>query len=508
METNNKFLAELHVPRSPISIIAAQEFFKTLCCNLEISNQISFNMEIAIEESMTNLFEYAMDKGSEELLRVRFEFTEDEIEIIFNAAGRPFNFDKISKYNNENVLEHEDVEGLGLFLLQNLMDSVQWRYLEKQGQELRLIKKLPSAIQFREKVSIENYILSTKNILSSGEELREVIDYRIVRDYDDAFALTSCAYDLYHYEYKDVIYYPNELLSRNQNGLMRSWIAVDKNGVVYGHYALIKSHLEDTIAETGAAFVRPELRKSGVMKELADRLHEDAVKLKLRGLFSLSVTNHIATQKLSERYGRFTVGIRIASSPAVFVEGAKPGDRVTTVLNYHQIAERTSRDIFVPKRYRDIILNAYKALAISVNEKSNPEVSDNKVISEQPFFDTYRDITWNRALISARGGELICQKLQAFTDVLIENGVLCITLSIDIEDPGAPSLAEAAVKAGYFYSGIFPESFAGGRDALQMQLLNNITVDPASINIYQSSGKEIFEFIKNEAAHIFTGCGQ
>ncbi|MBN2354831.1 ATP-binding protein, partial [candidate division KSB1 bacterium] len=488
--------------RNPASIAASQDFFKSLCKNLEIPENISWHVEIAIEESLTHLFEYEMDKDSPDLLHMVFDFAEDEIKIVFDAPGRPFDFDRISTFDRDQLSSYSNVEGLGLFLLKHIMDIVQWKYLEKKGQQLVIIKKLPSSVG--KEIKKANYVLSIRKTADSDQYFSDQIEYRLVRDYDDAFALTSCAYDLYHYEYKDVIYYPNELLSRNQNGLMRSWVAVAKNGTVYGHYALIKNHLSDTFAETGAAFVRPELRKAGVFKELAVRLHDDAVGLGLRGLFSLSVTNHIATQKISENYGRYTVGIRVASSPAVFVEGAKPGDRTTTTLNYHQIVERPVRDLFLPPCYREIITSTYNRLKIDINEKKDGRVRSKGDSSGRSFFDTYKDMAWHRALISARGDELICQKLQAFTDVLLETGIVCITLSIDLEDPSACALAETARKIGYFYSGIFPESFPGGHDALQMQLLNNVKVDPGTILIYQDSGKEIYQFIQNEAKQIFS----
>lgn len=498
----NQYQMELSIPRNPVSINAAQGVVKSVCQTLEIPQAIEFDLELAVEESLLNLFEYEMDAESGEPLRLRFEFASDEVRAIFSAPGRPFNFDRISEFDYEKALAHDNVEGLGLFMLKNIMDGVQWKYLEKQGAQLIISKKLPSTF-VRKEVASGDFLTPAATAAGWGADSLTSLEYRLVRDYEDAFALTSCAYDLYNYEYKDVIYYPNELLARNQAGLMRSWIAVDNKGNVYGHYALMKKNSADTFAETGAAFVRPEFRKEGLFKELAVRLHEDAHHLGLRGLYSLSVTNHIATQKLSQNYGRYTVGIRIASSPAVFVEGAKPGDRTTTTFNYQQIVARPPRKICIPGRYRELILAAYRVVNIEIEESGGIERQGREQTGNAAFFDTYRDLTWNRALISARGDEVIGQKLQAVTDVLVENDIKCITLSLDLEDPGVERLVEAAVKIGYFYSGIFPEGFPDGHDALQMQYLHMITVDPAAIAIYQESGKQIYAFIMSEVPHLF-----
>jgi len=495
------FSTELRIPRSPVSIETAQNLFKSLYNYLEYPEELLFNFEIALEEGMTNLFEYAMDKNTKDPLHIQFEFSEDEIKIIFNVKGRPFNIDTVARYDKEKDIAERDAVGIELFLLQNMMDTVQWRYVEKRGQELVLTKKLPIPIiidheKGRKFLPSVNYDYIPPELFDHS-----LIDYKVVGDYEDAFSLTNLAYDVFNYNYKDVIYYPNELLARNQKGYMRSWIAADKKKLVYGHYALMKKEETDLIAETGAAFVRPEYRKFGILKELATRLHIDAAAIGLKGLFSLSVTNITTTQKLSENYGRYTVGIRIASTPAIFVEGAKEGERITTTLNYHSLVERKPREIYVPNKYRDLVLSAYRILNIPVIEKKEADKKED--MTNHDYFDSYKDIAWNRVLINARGGEIICQKLMAFTEAFVDNGIAALLLSIDLEDPGAFALAETAQKTGYFYSGILPESFAGGHDSIQMQYLNGVKVNPAEIKIYQNSGIEIFNFIKEEAKQIF-----
>ena len=37
------------------------------------------------------------------------------------------------------------------------------------------------------------------------------------------------------------------------------------------------------------------------------------------------------------------------------------------------------------------------------------------------YFDFYHDVTWNRATINAAGGDTVCYKLHAITDILKQN---------------------------------------------------------------------------------------
>ena len=112
------------------------------------------------------------------------------------------------------------------------------------------------------------------------------------------------------------------------------------------------------------------------------------------------------------------------------------------------------------------------------------------------YLHCQRDLTWNRALIDAAGGEAVRYKLAAFTQFLTEQGLACIQLALDLEDPGTPALAAAAEDLGFFYSGLFPESGPGGHDMLELQFLNGITIDPDQIRLYQESGRAIMSYIK------------
>lgn len=489
--------AELRVSRHAASIVAVQRFFAAICESVHIADRTRLEVELALEEGLSNLLKFAMSEGSADLLRVRLEFGNDAIRIVALAPGRPFDFHRLPTYEPLQTLDQE-VVGLGNYLLNQTMDSVQWRYVEKEGQELTMVKGLPSPLG----PSQEDPVLrrAPGAVARKGE-----LTFRRVSSYEDALALSTCAYDIYRYAYKDVVYYPDEVVARNRSGQMRSWIAVDEAGVVFGHYAMMRYHTDDPAGEMGAAFVRPQCRKDGLFQRLSEVAHDDACRSGIRGLFSLSVTNHIATQKTSEKAGRRSVGIRLASTPAIFIEGARPGDRVTSVLNYRQLVAREPRLVFPPHRYRDLILRSYEWLGIPVVTVLSGETGE---LPGNEFLSWSKDSTWNRAVLAASGAGENRYKLRAVTESLVEGGIACILLSIDLQAPGAPQLAEDAASLGYFYSGLSPESMPGGHDALQLQFLNGLQVDPADVLLYQESAHEIMAYIRREAPHVFMGSGE
>lgn len=483
------YVTELQVPRHAASIPALQALFASLCASLGIADAIRRQVELALEEGITNFFKHAIPAGVDAPVRLRIEFQPDAIRLVARAQGRPFDFSHLPRYQAPHSLQ-ETPQGLGTFLIERVMDNVNWRYVAKEGQEFEMIKRLPAALA-------PDRADSLVQPERTGVNIQGAISYRRLQTAEEALALASAAWDLYGYGYKEVIYYPELVLQQVRSGQLLSWIACDEAGQILGHYAMLRHRPDDPLGEMGAAFVLPEARQAKVFRQLSDRLHADARQSGVRALYSLSVTNHVATQKISQEAGRITVGLRLGSTPAIFVEGAKPGDRITTTLNYAQLTPRHCRTIFPPLRHRDMVLRSYGWLGLSVTTPE-PEATRPAGPGAGPgdYLHCQRDLTWNRALIDAAGGEAVRYKLAAFTEFLTEQGLACIQLALDLEDPGTPVLAAAAEDLGFFYSGLFPESGPGGHDMLELQFLNGITIDPGQIRLYQESGRAIMSYLK------------
>lgn len=296
------YKAQFSVPRQTISILAVQNFSKTICRELKVSEKIQLELELALEEAMTALFSHSADKSTNTQTQVGFEVFHTLIKISIKTPGRPFDFNRFPKYDPKNIEVNLDKLGLGNFILQHIVDSVQWRYIEKEGQEVIFTKTLPDPI------GLEDFLHSLeaeKHSSASPLVVSENITYRRLNTYEEAVALASCAYDIYGYQYKDMIYYPDEFLARNLSGLTYSFIAIDEKGIVYGHSALMKQKAEDKIDEVGASFMLLECRKGGIFGEIASRVANYAFELELDGVYALSVTDHVATKRLARNTDEF-----------------------------------------------------------------------------------------------------------------------------------------------------------------------------------------------------------
>ena len=546
------YKAQLKVEHDAISFRAVQHFFNSICADLKIPAREKSDMELAIEEGIMYLIEAGTASASEPAagpLDISIVIDEASIAITMLSPCRPFDHDSLPKYDPANAVSqvesagcaqrtndknqyNEAIRGLGSFIMLKKLDSMQWRYIEKTGMQLSMYKMLPvsDAIKIRGGGNANNDYAynspaadvagkipvaepdkitgNTSDTPPSSRPEPEISDITIkpLETEKEALAVSICAYDIYRYAYKDVIYYPAQLLENNRLKKMRSLIAVDAAGKIAGHYALMKNDAKDHIGELGAAFVRPEFRKHNIFKRLCDAMHEGLEEYGVKGVFSLSVTSHAATQKQSERTGRITTGIRIASAPAVFVEGLKPGERVTSVVNYRQLSERPAREIYAPERYRGIITRTYELLGIKIIESACGAAATKADRSEAPLQEGVsckNDFVWLRSLIEIYGGEHSCGKLHAYFDLALEYKMASIVLSIDIQNPHAPRIAEYAAGLGFFYSGLLPQCLKNGHDALQLQYLNGETINPDKIILHMDSAREIMDLIRAEAPHIF-----
>jgi anti-sigma regulatory factor (Ser/Thr protein kinase)/DNA-binding XRE family transcriptional regulator len=103
------------------------------------------NMEdilLAVDETCTNIIKYAYDVGSLAYFTVRLTFDPGMIQIEFRDNGKPFNPLDATLPNRDRIREGEDPGGLGIFLIQKLMDRTEYRYGVDTGNCLTLVKSV------------------------------------------------------------------------------------------------------------------------------------------------------------------------------------------------------------------------------------------------------------------------------------------------------------------------------------------------------------------------------
>lgn len=99
-----------------------------------IANRMGFPFEdiddikVAISEATTNAVDHAYQEHENGEISLRFDIYEDRLEVIVADNGKSFNFNestnKTKPYNKLSSIEEMREGGLGLFLMEALMDEV------------------------------------------------------------------------------------------------------------------------------------------------------------------------------------------------------------------------------------------------------------------------------------------------------------------------------------------------------------------------------------------------
>jgi anti-sigma regulatory factor (Ser/Thr protein kinase) len=115
------------------------EFVDDACEQATISPARRFDLQLAVEEAFTNVIEHAYDgKGGE--VTVCFEVDGPDVQITVTDHGRPFDPDQVAAPNISQPLEERPIGGLGIYLMQQLMDEVEFDF-SAEGNRLRMVKR-------------------------------------------------------------------------------------------------------------------------------------------------------------------------------------------------------------------------------------------------------------------------------------------------------------------------------------------------------------------------------
>ena len=84
-------------------------------------------LDLALLEWVTNVVSYAHDAGGEHRIRFRFHHESDCVRVEIEDEGRPFDPLSLPPVDITRPLEERPVGGLGIHMIRNLMDTVEYR---------------------------------------------------------------------------------------------------------------------------------------------------------------------------------------------------------------------------------------------------------------------------------------------------------------------------------------------------------------------------------------------
>ncbi|OGV47331.1 MAG: hypothetical protein A2X46_00085 [Lentisphaerae bacterium GWF2_57_35] len=315
---------------------------------------------MASDEAGMHIVERFPGDGLEEQFEVVCEVCEEGLRVVFSNMGLPVNPQALPKFAADQP--EETIDGLGLFLIEKLVDRFEFVNQGRAGWRTVMVKKLA---QLKAPVSQPNE--EAGNLAASREKLRIV-----QAGLEHVPGIVELAYRNYGYSYsKDLFYYADRLRAAIAGGKIESFIALNPENRVVGQMAILYSANSQDAAEVGAVMIQPEYRRSMGLLQLL-KVVNHAVKNQDHSLALVEanlVTTHTLSQKVCGMFHFKPMALKLSvHGRAKFLALAEEADRQRETLLHAITILRPVPPVrlFVPPRHLEITRKLFAGVGISI----------------------------------------------------------------------------------------------------------------------------------------------
>ena len=117
-------ILELSLVNDLREIGTAAEKVDAFCEAQGISMQVAYAVNLSIDEILTNTISYGYDDDAEHRIDLTFRVDGETLVVVIVDDGRPFDSSTEREPDFDATLEERALGGLGLFLVQQMMDEM------------------------------------------------------------------------------------------------------------------------------------------------------------------------------------------------------------------------------------------------------------------------------------------------------------------------------------------------------------------------------------------------
>jgi anti-sigma regulatory factor (Ser/Thr protein kinase) len=493
--TSKIFLAQLDIPINQIMISAAVN------CAAEIGNILSFNdadnyrIQLAVEEAITNsINHFSGTPDDNERIHLEFYIEYGRLVVSIKEKGIPFNILQAKKYSSDSISNMSN-PGLGMLLMEKMVDSLDVFVHGRDGKEILLSKKLPYGIK------------AGKNLLQQvqpSRKKRKIVHNFITRPCKLTELTDVCrlAWKCYGYTQEKFIYDLDEITRKVKSGEFKSIVTIDTDrNIVVGHIGLKYHDPNIQVSEIALTFVDPSYRCPGLTKTYGDVIRTAATESGDRGAFDCSVTTHTYSQRgLQEYFGSSPCGLLLA----ITAEGMKTKGLHTSTqpkgatINHYYAFDRSPETIYIPEQHQNMVRKIYQWMQTprTFGKQNNADLS---VKSSTKIMDLPDEINVS-FIIAEKIGQNSIAEIKKLLQICIQKRKDAIYIFIPTNVSSSPSLVEKLEEEGFSFAGVMPH-IHDGHDRITLQWINT-PIDLDAIKIYGDKGRELFDYVKMELMRV------
>jgi len=133
---------QLHVPSSTENLAMIRDFVSSIGARAGMEQTEVAKLELAVDEACANVIEHAYGSDATHEVTVKATVDEDAVHIDIVDTGCGFDPAAIEQQKLDQLITTRKSGGLGMRLIQRLMDEVKYEIVPGEKNELRMVKRL------------------------------------------------------------------------------------------------------------------------------------------------------------------------------------------------------------------------------------------------------------------------------------------------------------------------------------------------------------------------------
>jgi len=133
---------KLRVTSEMKNLAAISDLIAAFAQELSLDTDDAFAVQMAVDEACANVIEHAYDGRPDGMVTLACWLANDEVHVVIRDQGRPFDPHAVPRPDMAAPLESRQEGALGLYLMERLMDVVQFEFDPAKGNKLTMKKKV------------------------------------------------------------------------------------------------------------------------------------------------------------------------------------------------------------------------------------------------------------------------------------------------------------------------------------------------------------------------------
>jgi anti-sigma regulatory factor (Ser/Thr protein kinase) len=134
------FHDDLVLPGRPTDLALVIDFIEQACARAGVDPAAWFDLQLATEEACANVIEHAYREAGGKY-EAHFDVRDHDVSITIHDHGRSFDPTSVPEPDLMGPLEERPLGGLGLHLMQKVMDEIRFSFSPEEGNTVIMVKR-------------------------------------------------------------------------------------------------------------------------------------------------------------------------------------------------------------------------------------------------------------------------------------------------------------------------------------------------------------------------------